>query len=110
MDGMVDRQYSPAFSSVIMLTLLNGQNWLHFLSLVKRTDSTDSPDCLPILLNISVFFFFSFSVFHFLVVGSVQQIKLTRVNFAVHVKVASGIVSHCFATANVTILSPNSTP
>ena len=27
------------------------------------TDSTDSPDCLPILLGMSVFLLFSFSVF-----------------------------------------------
>jgi len=31
-------------------------------------DSTDSPDCLPILLSITVFLLFL--VFHFLVVGS----------------------------------------
>jgi len=29
----------------------------------------DSPDCLLTLLSISVFLFYSFSVFHFLVVG-----------------------------------------
>jgi len=29
---------------------------------------TDSPDCLPILLSISVFYFLLFSIFHFLVV------------------------------------------
>ena len=46
---------------------------------VKRADSADSPDCLPILLSISVFQFLAFSVFHFLVVVSVRQIKLTRV-------------------------------
>jgi len=32
-----------------------------------RTDSTDSPDCLPILLSIAVFLLFTFSVFHFVV-------------------------------------------
>ena len=37
-----------------------------------RTDSTDSPDCLPILLSISVFHFLVFSVFHVLVVNSVR--------------------------------------
>jgi len=38
-----------------------------------RTDYTDSPDCLAILLNISVFFYFLvFMFFHFLVVGSVR--------------------------------------
>ena len=42
-------------------------------------DSTDSPDCLPILLSIAVF---TFPVFHSLVVGSVRSIKLlTRVSF-----------------------------
>ena len=34
-------------------------------------NSTDSRDCLPTLLSISVLLLFSFSVFHFLVVGSV---------------------------------------
>ena len=38
-----------------------------------RTDSTDSADCLPVLLGISVFFYFLvFLSFHFLVVGSVR--------------------------------------
>ena len=36
-----------------------------------RTDSMDSPDCLPILLNISVLLV-SFSLCHYLVVGSVR--------------------------------------
>jgi len=40
------------------------------------------------------FLLFSFSVFHFLVVGSVQQIKLIRVGFWVHVKITSPIVSY----------------
>ena len=35
-----------------------------------RTDSTDSPDCLLLLLSVSVFIFFS--VLHFLVVVSVR--------------------------------------
>jgi len=47
-----------------------------------RTDSTDSPDCLVILLCISAFLLFSFSVFHFIVVGSVPQITLTHVTVA----------------------------
>jgi len=35
-----------------------------------RTDSTNFPDCLPIVLSISVFFLLlSFPVFHFLLVG-----------------------------------------
>ena len=37
-----------------------------------RTDYVDSPDCLPILLSKSVFYCLVFSVFHFLVVGSVR--------------------------------------
>jgi len=37
------------------------------------TDYMDSPDCLLTLLSLSVFLLFSFfSVFHFLVVGSVR--------------------------------------
>jgi len=37
-----------------------------------RTDSTDSPDCLVLLLRISIFLLFSFSVLHFLFVVSVR--------------------------------------
>jgi len=37
-----------------------------------RTDYTDSPDCLPILLSTSVFLLFSSSFIHFLAVGSVR--------------------------------------
>jgi len=37
-----------------------------------RTDYMDSPDCLLILLNISVFYILVFSVFHFLVLGPVR--------------------------------------
>ena len=56
---------------------------------------TDSPDCLSIglLLGTSVFCVLVFLFFHFLVVGSVRYIKLTRVRFWMHVKMASGIVS-----------------
>ena len=42
------------------------------VSAISRTDSTDSPDCLPILLSTSVFLLFTFSVFDFLVFGSVR--------------------------------------
>ena len=35
-------------------------------------NSADSPDCLPILLSISVFLLFSFSLLHFLVIGFVR--------------------------------------
>ena len=64
----------------------------------------DSPDCLLLLLSISVFYF-SFSVLHFLVVGSVRSIKLTRVGFRAHVKIAHRIVSqlllaNCSPAAN----------
>ena len=46
----------------------------------------DSPDCLLLLLSISVFtFLVFFSVLHFLVVGFVRQIKLTHVGFRAHV-------------------------
>jgi len=54
--------------SVVILQILPTEAFLFFFG----TDSSDSPDCLPILLSISVFLLFSFSVFHFLVVGSVQ--------------------------------------
>ena len=37
-----------------------------------RTDYMDSADCLLIIRSTSVFLLFSFSVFHFLVVGSVR--------------------------------------
>ena len=55
---------------------------------------TDSPDCLSIglLLGTSVFCVLVFLFFHFLVVGSVRYIKLTRVRFWMHVKMASRIV------------------
>ena len=58
----------------------------------------DSPDCLLFFLRIFVFLLSSFSVLHFLVVGSVRQIELTRVGFRAHVKIASRIVS-CRMTA-----------
>jgi len=54
----------------------------------------DSPDCLLLLLSMSVFLLFSFSVLHFLVVDSVRQIKLTHVGFRAHVKIASRIISY----------------
>ena len=54
-----------SFFSAILPTVA----YLFFFS----TDSMDSPDCLPILCeHIRFFYFFSFSVFHFLVVGSEQ--------------------------------------
>ena len=55
----------------------------------------DFPYCLLLLLSISVFLLFRFSVFYtFLVVGSVRYIKLTYVGFRARVKIASRIVSH----------------
>jgi len=55
----------------------------------------DSPDCLLLLLGISVFLLFGFSVFlHFLVVGSVRWIKRTHVGFRAHVEIVSLIVSY----------------
>ena len=42
----------------------------------------ESPDCLPMLLSISVFLlFFVFLFSTFSVVGTVRQIKLTHVGF-----------------------------
>ena len=60
-------------------------------AVLARTDSTDSPDCLPILLNISVFIF-SFFFFHFLVLGSMRSIKPTFVGLQAHVKLVYRIV------------------
>jgi len=58
-----------------------------------RTDSTDSPDCLLLLLSLSAFYVLVFLFQHFLVVGSVPQIKLTtQVGFRAHVTIASRIV------------------
>ena len=42
-----------------------------------RTDSADSPDCLPILLSIIRFYFVVFLFFHFLFVGSIAFSDLT---------------------------------
>ena len=61
----------------------------------------DFPDCLLLLLSISVFLLFSFSVFTLLVVGSMRQIKLTHVGFRAHVNIASRIVSY-----TVLVLTP----
>ena len=48
----------------------------------------DSLDCLPILPSISVFDISVFPFSNFSVVSSVRQIKLTRVGFRAHVKLA----------------------
>jgi len=58
----------------------------------------DSPDCLLLFLSIYVSYFLVFLFLHFLVVGSVQQIKLTHVGFRAHVKIASRIVSYITRT------------
>ena len=70
----------PSFSA-------NPSHRSRLLSFFFRTDSTDSPDFIPILLSISVFYFFQF-----LVAGFVRWIKLTNVRFWAHVKIASCIV------------------
>ena len=44
--------------------------------------------------HIRLFTFYFFCFLHFLVVGSVRQIKLTYVGFRAHVKIASRIVSY----------------
>ena len=59
------------------LTLLFQLPFLQILPTVAilfffRTDYTDSPDCLAILLSLSVFYFLVFMFYHFLVVGSVR--------------------------------------
>ena len=64
-----------------------------------RTDTTDSPDCLPTLLSISVFTF-KFFFFYFLVFGSARKIRLTYLSFWAHVKIASHIISYRFTIAN----------
>jgi len=54
-----------------------------------QDDSTDSPDCLPILLSMPVFTFYFFLFFP--LVGVVREIKLSHVSFWFHVKIASRI-------------------
>ena len=44
------------------------------------------PDCLLLFLSIYVFYFLVFLFLHFLVVGSVRWIKLTRVGFRAHLR------------------------
>ena len=72
---------------------LSQHNILKMLCCGIRTDSANSPYCyvLPILLSIFVFTIFIF--FHFLVFGSVRQIKVTYVSFRAHVIIASRTVS-----------------
>ena len=70
---------NPSYRSLPFLL----QDWLHrFLT-----------DCLPIRLSISVFYVILFLFFfHILLVGSVRYIKLTRVGFWLHFRIASRIV------------------
>ena len=53
----------------------------------------DSPACLLLFVSMSVSCFLVFLFLHFLVVGSMRQIKLTHVGFRAHSKIASRIVS-----------------
>jgi len=75
-----DQSFTEEFSDI---------GWFLF-----RIHYMDYPDCLLLFLSISVFYFFSFSVFTLLVVAFVRQIKLTHVGFRAHVKIASRIVSY----------------
>jgi len=62
------------------------------------------PRLFTLLLRISVFLLFSFSVFYtFLVVGSVRWIKLTYVGSRAHVKIASRIVSYAFSALTLLV-------
>jgi len=45
------------------ITLTGDERFYHVLILVLRTDSTDPPDCLPILMSISLLFSFTFPLF-----------------------------------------------
>jgi len=55
----------------------------------------DSPDSLLVISGHTCFLLLVFILFlHFLVVGSVRQIKLTHVGFRAHVKIASRIVTN----------------
>ena len=54
----------------------------------------DFPDCLLLLLSISVFLLFSFFSVFTLFSCRFRAIKLTYVGFRAHVKIASRIVSY----------------
>ena len=58
------------------------------------TDSTDSPDCLPILLNIPVFLLFSFSAFPLFSCWFRAADWADACRLLSHVKTASRIVSY----------------
>ena len=59
-------------------------------------------DCLLLFLSMSVFYFLVFLFLHFFVVGCERLIKLTRVGFRAHVKIASRIVSY-----RIVVVSPD---
>jgi len=54
----------------------------------------DSPRLFAVTSEHIGLLLFSFSVLHFLVVGSVRLIKLTHVGLQAHVKIVSRIVSY----------------
>jgi len=61
--------------------------------------SMDFPDCLVILLSISVFSFLFSTLFS----GSVWEIMLTHVSFWAHVKIASRIVLYLFRKSELIV-------
>ena len=72
---------------------------LSFLSF--KIHYMDFPDCLLLLLSISVFFTFYFFLFlHFF---SCRFRAVDYVDFRAHIKIASRIVSYTFDTLQVTI-------
>jgi len=61
--GSIDSPLSSSINPSLLHSRLKNFPFLHILPTVAflfffRTDSMDSPDCLPILLSISVFYFF----------------------------------------------------
>ena len=78
--------FHPRFKIFYSCKLFRPQPFFSF-----TTEYTDSPDCLLILLSISVF---TFSLYFpdFFVFGFVWQIKLTYVSFSAHFKIASPTV------------------
>ena len=65
-------RYLPPYSFVSGLKPPFSASPSHRSLFFFSTDSTDSPDCLPILLSISVFYFLVFVFSTFLVAGSVR--------------------------------------
>jgi len=66
--GSVSPYLPPPKKNFPFLQILPAVAFLFFF----RADYMDSPDCLLVVLSISVFLLLSFSVLHFLVVGSVR--------------------------------------